>query len=51
MAFEDDGFLSFDLVAWTTTTRTQFKDWFELIESSNREAMKVLLSLKPSQTL
>ncbi len=50
MPFEDDGFLSSDLVGWTNMVRTQFKDWFELVESSNREAMKVLLSIKPSQT-
>src|SRR5260221_13297977 len=48
MAFDDDGFLSPDLVAWTATIRTEFKDWFELVESFNRDAMKVLWSIKPS---
>ena len=48
MAFDDDGFLSPDLVAWTATIRTEFKDWFELVESFNRDAMKVLRSIKPS---
>jgi hypothetical protein len=50
MAFEDDGFLSPDLADWTTATRDQYKDWFELVDDLNREAMKVLYAVNPSLT-
>src|SRR5258708_4800750 len=46
MAFEHEGFLSSELTDWTTATRAQFKDWFELVYNLNRDAMK-LLSIKP----
>jgi hypothetical protein len=49
MAF-DDGFLSSDHVAWTARTRAQFKEWFDLVDSFNREAMKILLAIKPCQS-
>ena len=51
MAFDDDGFLSPDHVAWTATTRAQFKEWFDLVESFNREAMKILFAIKPRQSI
>src|SRR5260370_35572255 len=50
MAFEDEGFLSPDLASWIAATRFQFKDWFDLVDSFNQEAMKVLLAIKPSQS-
>ena len=50
MAFEDDGFLSPDLVAWTATARAQLKEWFDLVDSFNREAMKILFAIKPCQS-
>lgn len=50
MAFDDEGFLSTDLLVWMTTTRGEFKDWFDLVDSLNREAMKILLATQPSQS-
>jgi len=50
MAFEDDGFLSPDLVDWMTATRHKFKEWFDLVESFNREAIKILFAIKPCQS-
>jgi len=50
MAFEDDGFLSPDLVAWTATARAQLKEWFDLVDSVNRKAMKILFAIKPCQS-
>jgi len=47
MAFEDEGFLSSELTDWTTATRAQFKDWFELVYELNRDAMKLLSAIKP----
>jgi hypothetical protein len=51
MAFDDDGFLSSDHVAWTAITRAQFKEWFDLVDSFNREAMKILFAIKPGQAI
>jgi hypothetical protein len=48
MAFDEQGFLSPDLLAWMTTTRGQFKDWFDLVENFNREAMKILFAIESS---
>jgi Family of unknown function (DUF5677) len=47
MAFEDEGFLSSELTDWTSATRAQFKDWFELVYDLNRDAMKLLSAIKP----
>jgi hypothetical protein len=30
------------------TTRAQFKDWFDLVDTFNREAMKILFAIEPS---
>ena len=50
MAFEDEGFRSPDLASWIATTRSRFEDWFDLVDSFNQEAMKILLAIKPSQS-
>jgi Family of unknown function (DUF5677) len=47
MEFEDEGFLSPELTDWTTATRAQFKDWFELVYDLNRDAMKILAAIEP----
>jgi hypothetical protein len=48
MSFNDEGFLTLDLVEWMATTRVQFKEWFDLVDSFNRGAIKILLAIKPS---
>src|SRR5260370_32557877 len=51
MVLDGVGFLSTDMVAWTAKTRAQFKEWFDLVESFNREAMKILFAIKPRQSI
>jgi hypothetical protein len=48
MGFDDDGFLSADLAAWTTAPRKEYKKWFQLTADINHDAMKILASIEPS---
>jgi hypothetical protein len=50
MAFSEIGFLSPSLADWSKAARSQFKDWFDLVDGLNKEAVKLLPAIEPDRT-
>jgi Family of unknown function (DUF5677) len=47
MSFNEEGFLSPDLATWTTEAQNQHRDWFDMVNGLNRDAMTLLLAAQP----